>query len=591
MSKLIPDDFIRDLIARTNIVDIVSQRVKLKKKGINYFGCCPFHNEKTPSFSVNEKKQFFYCFGCGASGSVIEFLKQSEHLSFPEAIEELASIHGLDVPYSNAEKGSTQVHRNQRATLYQLTEKVKSHYQACLALPQADAARQYLANRNLTEETIQSFGLGYALPGWQTTLDKIVHSQEELQFYEQAGLLVTQEGNKRYDRFRDRIMFPIRDRQGHVVAFGGRVLDQSEPKYLNSPETPIFHKSRILYGLYEVLEKHNTPSRLMIVEGYMDVISLAQAGVDYAVASLGTATTTEHIQLLFRHTDTVICCYDGDNAGRRAAWRTLNTALPILDDGQQLQFLFLPDGEDPDSLVKKEGKTAFEERLINAQSLPDFLFDTLTQQTDIGSQAGRSKLGSLAIPMIQQVKAKTLSIFLKEQLSYKLRINNMASFDQLFEKTESDSEPSPKPAKMKLTTMRIVIGLLVQNPELAKHISHPDELTLCDMAGIALFIDLLKTCHAHPGMTSAQLLETYRDSPSKKQLETLAIWNHMYKEEAIESAFLSAVRELYDTILMQRLNTLLTKESSSGLTAEERKEVWEINLALSKTKKAHSSSE
>lgn len=584
MSKLIPNDYIRDLVARTNIVDVISKHVVLKKKGANYFGCCPFHNEKSPSFSVNEKKQFFYCFGCGASGTVIEFIKRIEHLTFPETIEELANMHGIDVPYSDSTKNA-QHHeaRNLRTKLYEITETTARFYQKTLLTPAAQQARDYLKKRGLNDEIIACFNLGYAPNEWDKTVKSVANTPEKQEIYKQAGLAVTSRKQTLLDRFRDRIMFPIRDRQGKFVAFGGRIINDGDPKYLNSPETPIFHKGRLLYGLYEALEKNENPPLLLVVEGYMDVVSLAQYGVDYAVASLGTATTLEQIQLLFRYTNKIVCCYDGDNAGRRAAWRTLTTALPLLTDETQIDFLFLPENDDPDSFIQQNGKAEFEKQLHDAHSFYTFLFDTLVKQVDLNTQEGKSKLSAMAIPLINQVNAKTTQLYLKEQLAYKLNLLNLTEFNSLFDE-KAPQTPVYTPIKFKITTMRILIGLLVQYPELADYVSEPDALIQSEQAGIDLFIDLVKLCQQSPGLTTAQILEHYRDNNYYKQLEILASWNHMYEEEQVSFIFTKTLRELYDRILLQRFDTLLAKERSEGLSDEEKQEVRTINLVLSQSK-------
>lgn len=589
MSKLIPEDYIRDLIARTNIIDIVSKHVALKKQGANYFGCCPFHNEKSPSFSVNEKKQFFYCFGCGASGTVIEFIKRIGHLTFPEAIEELASIHGIDVPYSSSySKQQSAETRNLRTKLYDITEKTAQFYQQTLQSPAAQKAREYLSKRGLTAETINRFSLGYAPDEWDKTINTVARSKELQSAYQQAGLSVISRKQSQLDRFRDRIMFPIRDRQGKYVAFGGRIIENGDPKYLNSPETPIFHKGRLLYGLYEALEKNASPDLLLVVEGYMDVVSLSQYGIDYAVASLGTATTVEQLQLMFRFTSKVVCCYDGDKAGRHAAWRTLTTVLPLLTDDKQIDFLFLPESEDPDSFVQKHGKVKFEEQFKQAQSLSAFFFDTLVKQVDLTTQEGKSKLSAMAVPLLKQVTAQTTLLYLKEQLAYKLNLMNMAEFNALFNQ-QTTSKTSYQPIELKLTTMRILIGLLIQYPQLACHIDEPDALAITDLAGILLFINLVKFCHSSPGLNTAQILEHYRESEFEKQLEILACWNHMYDEDKVEAIFLQTVSELYDHILSQRFDTLVAKERSEGLTNDEKQEVHTIALSKAKNKQAKQS--
>ncbi|MGL5728893.1 MAG: DNA primase, partial [Plesiomonas sp.] len=343
---------------RTDIVDLVDARVKLKKQGKNYHACCPFHNEKSPSFTVSAEKQFYHCFGCGAHGNAIGFLMDFDRLEFVEAIEELASQHGLDIPREMGSSQPTQ-DRKEKRNLYELMGAIATYYREQQAQPHATLVQQYLVQRGLSAEIIHKFGIGFAPDGWDNVLRKFGGSAEHQQALSDAGMLVHNDNGRVYDRFRERLMFPIRDRRGRVVGFGGRILGTGTPKYLNSPETAIFHKGRELYGLYEAQQAHPKLEHLLVVEGYMDVVALAQFNVDYAVASLGTSTTAEHVQLLFRSTDTVICCYDGDNAGRDAAWRTLETALPYLNDGKQVKFMFLPDGEDPDTLVRKEGQVAF----------------------------------------------------------------------------------------------------------------------------------------------------------------------------------------------------------------------------------------
>ncbi len=412
MAGRIPRVFINDLLARTDIIDLIDARVKLKKQGKNYHACCPFHNEKTPSFTVNGEKQFYHCFGCGAHGNAIDFLMNYDKLEFVETVEELAAMHNLDVPYE-AGNGPSQIERHQRQTLYQLMDGLSAFYQQSLNQPAAEPARQYLAQRGLSSEVISRFAIGYAPPGWDNVLKRFGGNGENRQSLTDAGMLVTNDRGRTYDRFRERVMFPIRDKRGRVIGFGGRVMGDAMPKYLNSPETDIFHKGRQLYGLYEAQQDNAEPPRLLVVEGYMDVVALAQYDINYAVASLGTSTTAEHIQLLFRVTNSVICCYDGDRAGREAAWRALETALPYMTDGRQLRFMFLPDGEDPDTLVRKEGKAAFEARMEQAQPLSTFLFNSLMPQVDLSTPDGRAQLSTLALPLISQVPGETLRIYLR----------------------------------------------------------------------------------------------------------------------------------------------------------------------------------
>ncbi|MCD1127113.1 DNA primase [Jinshanibacter sp. LJY008] len=580
MAGRIPRVFINDLLARTDIVDLIDARVKLKKQGKNYHACCPFHNEKTPSFTVNGEKQFYHCFGCGAHGNAIDFLINFDRLEFVESVEELATMHGLEIPYESG-TGISQLEKHQRQSLYQLMEPLAKFYQESLNQPQSQDARNYLAQRGLSDEIIQRFAIGFAPSGWDNVLKRFGRSPENRESLNDAGMLVTNDNGRTYDRFRERVMFPIRDKRGRVIAFGGRILGNGTPKYLNSPETEIFHKGRQLYGLYEAQLNRNQLDKLLVVEGYMDVVALAQFGIDYAVASLGTSTTAEHIQLMFRCTDNVICCYDGDNAGREAAWRALETALPYLTDGRQLRFMFLPDGEDPDTLVRKEGKEAFQQRLEQAQPLSMFLFDTLMPQVDLSSPDGRAKLSTLALPLISKVPGETLRLYLRQQLGQKLGILDDSQLDKLMPK-QIETEQSYQAPQLKRTTMRILIGLLIQRPYLATQVPSVQGLEQTNLAGVPLFIELVKTCLAQPGLTTGQLLELYRGNNYSQQLETLATWNHMIVEDMVEETFLDTLAKLYDSVLEQRQEELIARDRTHGLNAEERKELWSLNMALAK---------
>ena len=580
MAGRIPRVFISDLLARTDIVDLIDARVKLKKQGKNYHACCPFHNEKTPSFTVNGDKQFYHCFGCGAHGNAIDFLMNFDRLEFVESVEELATMNGLEVPYE-AGNGPNQMERHQRQSLYQLMDKLNGFYQQSLQQSQAQPARDYLVHRGLSEEVISHFAIGYAPPGWDNVLKRFGQQREDRESLMEAGMLVSNDKGRTYDRFRERVMFPIRDKRGRVIGFGGRVLTNDTPKYLNSPETPIFHKGRQLYGLYEAHQRHPQPARLLVVEGYMDVVALAQFGVDYAVASLGTSTTAEHIQLLFRTTEQVICCYDGDRAGREAAWRALETALPYMNDGRQLRFMFLPDGEDPDTLVRKEGKAAFEARMEQAMPLSEFLFETLLPQVDLSSRDGKARLSALALPLITQVPGETLRIYLRQTLGNKLGILDDAQLDKLMPKQAASNQPSAAPA-LKRTTMRVVVALLVQNPQMAELVPSLDGLTQSKMAGLPLFVELVARCNENPGLTTGQLLELYRGTNFIQTLETLATWDHMIVDEEAESVFQDSLASIYDSALEQRLETLLAQERTQGLSAEERREYWALSQALAK---------
>ncbi|MEN4912455.1 DNA primase [Erwinia amylovora] len=580
MAGRIPRVFINDLLARTDIVDLIDARVKLKKQGKNYHACCPFHNEKTPSFTVNGEKQFYHCFGCGAHGNAIDFLMNYDRLEFVESIEELATLYGLEVPYESG-SGPSQLERHQRQSLYQLMTGLRDFFQQSLTQGPSAGARDYLAQRGLSDEVVKHFSIGFAPAGWDNALKRFGSNPDDRQSLIDAGMLVTNDQGRSYDRFRERVMFPIHDKRGRVIGFGGRVLGNGMPKYLNSPETEIFHKGRQLYGLYEALKNYPEPGKLLVVEGYMDVVALAQFGVDYAVASLGTSTTAEHIQLLFRSTDTVICCYDGDRAGREAAWRALETALPYMNDGRQLRFMFLPDGEDPDTLVRKEGKEAFEARMEQAMPLSTFLFDTLMPQVDLRSPDGRAQLSTLALPLISQVPGETLRIYLRQELGNKLGILDDSQLDKLLPRQAESAKAVAQP-QLKRTTMRILIGLLIQNPQLATIVPPLDGLEQSETPGFPLFVELVSTCVAHPGLTTGQLLELYRGTKFSQSLETLATWNHMIVDDEVETMFQDALASMYNNALERRLEELIAHDRTHGLNAEERRELWTLSQALKK---------
>ena len=580
MAGRIPRVFINDLLARTDIVDLIDARVKLKKQGKNYHACCPFHNEKTPSFTVNGEKQFYHCFGCGAHGNALDFLMNYDKLEFVESVEELAAMHNLEVPFE-AGSGPSLIERHQRQTLYQLMDGLNAFYQQSLTQPAAEPARQYLSRRGLSSEIIERFAIGYAPPGWDNVLKRFGGNSENRKSLIDAGMLVTNDQGRSYDRIRERVMFPIRDKRGRVIGFGGRVLGNDTPKYLNSPETDIFHKGRQLYGLYEAQQDNDEPQRLLVVEGYMDVVALAQYGINYAVASLGTSTTADHIQLLFRVTKNVICCYDGDRAGRDAAWRALETALPYMSDGRQLRFMFLPDGEDPDTLVRKEGKEAFEARMEQALPLSTFLFNSLLPQADLTTPDGTTQLAALALPLINQVPGETLRIQLRQLLGNKIGIFDDAQLDRLMPKQVESATTRPAP-QLKRTTMRILIGLLIQNPELAPKVPPLEGLDHSRLAGLGLFTELVNTCLSQPGLTTGQLLEHYRGTKEATTLEKLSMWDDIADKDIAEKTFTDALNHMFDSMLERRQEELIARDRTHGLSSEERRELWQLNQELAK---------
>ncbi|HHG3244276.1 TPA: DNA primase [Vibrio parahaemolyticus] len=584
MAGHIPRSFIDDLLARLDIVDIIDARVKLKKKGKNYGACCPFHNEKTPSFSVSQEKQFYHCFGCGAHGNAIDFMMEFERLEFVEAIEELASYLGLDVPREQRSGGGGQFNSGPQASssekrsLYDLMGSIAQFYRNQLKQPSSKVAIEYLKDRGLSGEIVQKFGIGYVTDEWDLVRKNFGQNKDNQDMLVTGGMLIENDKGNRYDRFRGRIMFPIRDRRGRVIGFGGRVLGEGTPKYLNSPETPIFHKGKELYGLYEVLQAHREPAQILVVEGYMDVVALAQYGVDYSVASLGTSTTGDHIQMLFRQTNTVVCCYDGDRAGKEAAWRALENALQFLKTGNTLKFLFLPDGEDPDSYVRKYGKAAFEQQIEQATPLSSYLFDNLIElhQINLGNNEGKSALRAYASALIDKIPDPYFQELLEKLLDERTGFDN-----RLRQPRKKISETRPQPHKeIKRTPMREVIALLIQNPSYAQMV--PDLSSVRDLSipGLSLFADVLDKCQAHPHINTGQLLEHWRNSQNEALLSRLASWDIPLDEDNQEEIFLDSLDKIIAQCVEKQIENLQAKARSVGLSAEEKRELLALMLDL-----------
>ncbi|EHH1049906.1 DNA primase [Vibrio parahaemolyticus] len=584
MAGHIPRSFIDDLLARLDIVDIIDARVKLKKKGKNYGACCPFHNEKTPSFSVSQEKQFYHCFGCGAHGNAIDFMMEFERLEFVEAIEELASYLGLDVPREQRSGGGGQFNSGPQASssekrsLYDLMGSIAQFYRNQLKQPSSKVAIEYLKDRGLSGEIVQKFGIGYVADEWDLVRKNFGQNKDNQDMLVTGGMLIENDKGNRYDRFRGRIMFPIRDRRGRVIGFGGRVLGEGTPKYLNSPETPIFHKGKELYGLYEVLQAHREPAQILVVEGYMDVVALAQYGVDYSVASLGTSTTGDHIQMLFRQTNTVVCCYDGDRAGKEAAWRALENALQFLKTGNTLKFLFLPDGEDPDSYVRKYGKAAFEQQIEQATPLSSYLFDNLIElhQINLGNNEGKSALRAYASALIDKIPDPYFQELLEKLLDERTGFDN-----RLRQPRKKISETRPQPHKeIKRTPMREVIALLIQNPSYAQMV--PDLSSVRDLSipGLSLFADVLDKCQAHPHINTGQLLEHWRNSQNEALLSRLASWDIPLDEDNQEEIFLDSLDKIIAQCVEKQIENLQAKARSIGLSAEEKRELLALMLDL-----------
>ncbi|WP_456378931.1 DNA primase [Thiolapillus sp.] len=513
MAGKIPPEFIDNLLSRVDVVDIVNQRVPLRRAGSEYKACCPFHDEKTPSFTVSPNKQFYHCFGCGAHGTALGFLMEYDRLSFPEAVEELATSVGLELPREIAFQQGPD-----NRPLYELMDQAADYFSRQLRQhPEAPKATAYLQQRGLSGDITRIYRIGFAPPGWNNLLQQLGNSREHIKQLETAGL-ISRKNDQQYDRFRDRVMFPIHDTRGRVVGFGGRVMGDDTPKYLNSPETPIFHKGRELYGLYEARKALKEIKSLLVVEGYMDVVALAQYGIRNVAATLGTATTADHLEKLFRSAPEVIFCFDGDRAGKDAAWKALETALPLLRDGRQARFLFLPDGEDPDSEVRKQGKDAFLSRMDQAQPLSDFLFSKLGEQVDMSTLDGRARLVSLAKPYIEKLPKGVFRDMLNQQLA---RLSGARILAKPTAATRRRSSfRGSRPVLMK--PVHRAIALLLQYPELAGQDNLPQTWMQLETMGTEILKQLLEILQRNPTCSTAVLVERWEDDTVRHHLGKLA---------------------------------------------------------------------
>ena len=564
MPGAIPQHFIDDLLSRADIVDIINRRVPLKKAGRDFQACCPFHSEKTPSFTVSPGKQFYHCFGCGAHGTALGFLMEYDRLSFPEAVEELATAMGLEVP---REAGFEQ--GPDRRPLYSTLEQAASFYTRQLRQhPQAPKAVEYLQGRGLSGEIAADFRLGYAPPGWDNLLRELGTGNPQTQLLKEAGLISENDG-KRYDRLRDRIIFPIRDTRGRVVGFGGRLLGDGKPKYLNSPETPVFHKGRELYGLYEARQADGHPSRLLVVEGYMDVVALAQFGIRNAVATLGTATTSDHLEKLYRATPELVFCFDGDRAGRDAAWKALQTALPLMREGRQARFLFLPDGEDPDSLVRRIGPEAMQAEIGRALPLSEFLFEKLADQVDMDTLDGRARLGELAKPLLERLPAGMFRDMMHQALHE--RIGLQAAPPSGARKQPRAHVQRPQGS---IPPVRRAVALLLQNPQLGQ-LDLPGGWEELEAPGIDLLRQLVDISRNHPDIGSAALVERWDDPTTRKHLARLAVLDLGVLEDAAEQ-FVGTLRSLAANHRRAERDALLEKSRLTSLSEEEKQRLREL---------------
>jgi len=622
----IPQRFIDDLLDRVDIVDVVSSRIDLRKSGKNYSARCPFHNEKTPSFTVSPDKQFYYCFGCGAGGNAIGFVMDNDHLAFVDAVEVLAQQAGMEVP----RESTAEAHRDgKRRKLYAILAEADKYYQEQLRKHQeADSAVTYLRQRGLSGEIARTFGIGFAPPGWDNLINRICLDDSDVALLVEAGLAIRKDddSSRVYDRFRNRIMFPIRDTRGRTIGFGGRVLDDSKPKYLNSPETPVFHKGRELYGLHEAHRELRESSSLLVVEGYMDVVALAQHGIHNAVATLGTAATSDHLDKLFRYTSEVIFCFDGDDAGRKAARRALETTLPVMADGRGAYFLFLPDGEDPDSLVRKLGREGFQKLMASAQPLSDFIFAVLQDGLDTSTLQGKARLSQLAAPMINRIGAGVFRQLMLKELARRtdMDVETLAAihtpviatpasppeemppglddYQDLADSAPPEPgdhygdywEPQPSPQRqqrrVKMPALERLIHLLLHHPELRSEVVPLPDLGPLDDGNAKILADLCALLEHHPHYTLNHILGYWRGVHGADGGEILAQIAAADMLAAAGDTRRDNIAEIRDILVhlqrqleqsqppRQQLEALLAK---AKLTADDRKRVSILQNKLS----------
>ena len=569
MRGRIPDSFIDELLARVDIVDVIERRVPLKKAGREWTACCPFHNERSPSFYVSPPKQFFHCFGCGAHGSALKFLMDYERLEFPDAVEELAQSVGLTVP---REGGNDQAPREDKTDLYALLDAAARWYEN--ELPKNAEAQAYCRKRGLDEETIKRFRIGWAPAGFDGVIKALGSNDRRMQLLNEAGMVASNERGHRYDRFRERVMFPILDRRGRVIAFGGRVLSSEQgPKYLNSPETPLFHKGRELFALWQVKQANPSLARIVVVEGYMDVIAMHQAGLPIAVATLGTATTPEHTEVLFRAAPDVVFCFDGDRAGRAAAWKALEAALPRIRDGRQAYFLFLPDGEDPDTLIRKEGKDGFDKRMKAATPLSEYFFNELAHDVDTASLDGRARLAERARPLIAKLPDGAFRDLMGQELEKRTGAR------ALFEPDAAARHSVQRPTVVQRSLVRSAIALLLAQPAVAEQVERPYGFLRLEKPGVELLAELIDLARSRPGINPAMLVEHFAERPEYPSLQKLMAAMVVGEPEAQRAEFFGALQRMEQQIVTQRREWLTAKSREGTLDSAEKAELRELLAA------------
>jgi DNA primase len=569
VADLIPREFIDQVLSRTDIVSLVDSYIPLKKLGANFKACCPFHNEKSPSFVVSAQKQIYHCFGCGVGGNAISFLMEYEHLSFVESIKSLAKQLNIEVPTTHVKQTK---HTENIDDYYDATQFAVVFYQSQLKQhPEAEAAKTYLIQRGLSGEIAARYKLGFAPSGWDNLQKGLKGQVDRVGTLLQAGLVIAKSETNHYDRFRERIIFPIRNRQGRYVGFGGRIMDQGEPKYLNSPETAIFHKSRELYGFYEMLKEQRKPAFIVIVEGYMDVLALAQHGIPEVVGTLGTATTAQHLSTLFRYTDEIVFCFDGDDAGKKAAWRALTVTLPIYEDGKTMRFMFLPDGEDPDSYVRTQGKEGFVQSMKSAEALSQFFLGHLCEGIQLHLADDRAKLLKLSQGHLKAMANTHLKQLLINELAAIVRLP-VAHIEGLVTDKPTLKTP-PRESAHSLNPLRHALTILLQHPKLASELVDPPFQA---QPGQEILAQLLELIASNPNINTAGILEVWRDRTVYPRLLQLSSQPLLVPETGLLAELRDTLSRLQETASLQRVEELMMKAGKNTLSLPEKQELQEL---------------
>ena len=564
----IPDAFIDDLLARSDLVEIIGSRIPLKRQGKEYSARCPFHDERSPSFTVSPVKQFYHCFGCGAHGTAISFLMNYDRLEFLDAVEELAKRIGVEVPRDTHQRNANP----ESLDLYNAVDAAAKFFQKQLAA--STKAQAYLDRRGIGADARQKFAIGYAPDGFNALREALGTDPRRMQLLERAGLFSKNDAGRVYDKFRDRVMFPIFDRRGRPIAFGGRVLEaDASPKYLNSPETPLFHKGRELYGLWQVRQSHNRIARLIVVEGYMDVVALFEHGFDTAVATLGTATTPEHAELLFRNAPDVYFCFDGDRAGRGAAWKAVESVLPRMKDGRQAFFLFLPEGEDPDSIVRRDGAPGFEAYLQNATPLSQFLFDSLAVDVNLGTLEGKGRLAERAKPLLAQIPDGAFADLMQQRLTELTGVGARAAPPQTHVPTHRAHATRAGVAAPRRSLVRSAIALLLQQPALGLELKPPYRFAGLQQPGVPLLLDLLQVVQVRPDIGTGALVEHFEGREEHGALQKLASQSLPGDPLKWRVEFADTIVQLEQMTRQQRIDALQARQREGGLADAEKDEL------------------